>query len=273
MQLQTEHNKANHSGASAAAAPKSTGSRGEETTRNHSGPQQLASNASIRELSPLRSSPAEAILATSLSPVPPPLLSHTSSSMMPTRTSPDSSGHGGTRPLSAGKERSASRGGGSGTVGSAAPVTATEAADADHEQEQQLELAIARLTEQHLARTSPRRRYSSPSLTAVASTASAGPAAITPAAVPLSGSPLSSSKLLRRNSDMFVAESHAENTPGDVWDGAPPSPAAETYTQRVFGGHKYSYPSSTEKSAPTSADPVTTTGASLKLRGGDRMHS
>jgi hypothetical protein len=159
------------------------------------------------------------------------------------------------------------------TVGSAAPVTATEAADADHEQEQQLELAIARLTEQHLARTSPRRRYSSPSLTAVASTASAGPAAITPAAVPLSGSPLSSSKLLRRNSDMFVAESHAENTPGDVWDGAPPSPAAETYTQRVFGGHKYSYPSSTEKSAPTSADPVTTTGASLKLRGGDRMHS
>jgi hypothetical protein len=119
MQLQTEHNKANHSGASAAAAPKSTGSRGEETTRNHSGPQQLASNASIRELSPLRSSPAEAILATSLSPVPPPLLSHTSSSMMPTRTSPDSSGHGGTRPLSAGKERSASRGGGSGTGGGA----------------------------------------------------------------------------------------------------------------------------------------------------------
>jgi hypothetical protein len=37
--------------------------------------------------------------------------------MMPTRMSPDSSGHGGTRPLSAGKERSSSRGGGSGIGG------------------------------------------------------------------------------------------------------------------------------------------------------------
>jgi hypothetical protein len=153
------------------------------------------------------------------------------------------------------------------TVGSAAPVTATEAADVDHEQEQQLELAIAHLTEQHLARTSPRRRYSSPSLTAVASTASAGPAAITPTGAPLSEGSLSSSKLLRRNSDMFVAGSHAESTPGDVWVGAPPSPAAETYTQRVFGGHKYSYPGSTEKSAPTSADSVKITGASFELRG------
>jgi hypothetical protein len=149
------------------------------------------------------------------------------------------------------------------TVASAVPVAETEAADVDHEQEQQLELAIARLTEQHLARTSPRRRYSSPSLTAVASTASATSVVLPSATAPLSGSPLSSSKLLRRNSDMFVAGSHAETTPSDVWIGAPPSPAAETYTQRVFGGHKYSYPSSTEKSAPTSAEPVTTTGASL----------
>jgi hypothetical protein len=150
------------------------------------------------------------------------------------------------------------------SVSSAVPVAETEAADTDHEQEQQLELAIARLTEQHLARTSPRRRYSSPSLTAVASAASAAPIANTPTGAPLSEGSLSSSKLLRRNSDMFVAGRHAENTPCDVWDGAPTSPAVETYTQRVFGGHKYSYPSSTEKSAPTYADPLKTTGASFE---------